>query len=361
LLPADADVLLQVHLRRRGKVEEVQPEIGFYFTDKRPEGLLFRMSLRSTAIDIPAGASDYTVSTSYTLPVDVEALSISAHAHYLGKEVHGFATLPDGTQVELLKIARWNFNMQDSYTYKAPVRLPRGAKIEMRWVFDNSEQNPVNPNTPPQRVQYGPNSTDEMAELSLQLRAHNQADYALLAEDFTKKWMWPDAVEFQQNRLKQNPGDARIEVELAKLYMRAGLKTEMAKHLNAAFKLDAKCAAANYLLAHLLAERNDFVNAADRYRRCLAADPENFRAQADLALVLGMLGKLDESVAEFESALRLNPRDSLAHANLGKIYLLQGKVAQARKEVETALRLDPDQGVAKEAMKGVEGMEKRRP
>ncbi len=359
LIPADADLLLQVHLRRRGKVEEVQPEIGLYFTDKPPTPLLYRITLRSTSIDIPAGVSDYAIASNYTLPVDVEALSISAHAHYLGKEVHGYAKLPDGRQVELLKISRWNFNMQDSYTFKSPLPLPKGAKIQMRWEFDNSDRNAANPNSPPRRVQYGVNSTDEMGELSIQLRVKSRADYAILSADFARNWMWPDAIEFQENRLKRNPNDARIEVALAKLYMQAGQQKEMARHLNAAFKMEADCPQANYVLAHLLVQRNDYANAADRYRRCLQAEPDNFRAQSDLALTLGLLGKLPESVEQFTSALKLNPRDSLTHANLGKVYALQGKLHEARIEIETAIRLDPDQPVARDALKTVEMLRKR--
>lgn len=361
LLPADADLLLQVHLRRRGKVEEVQPEIGLYFTDKSPSLLLFRITLRSTSIDIPAGASDYAIASNYTLPVDVEALSISAHAHYLGKEVHGYAKLPDGKQVELLKISRWNFNMQDSYTFKSPLPLPAGAKIQMRWEFDNSDRNAANPSSRPRRVQYGVNSTDEMGELSIQLQVKNRMEYEILSADFMRNWLWPDAVEFQENRLKHNPADARPEVALAKLYMQVGRQQEMATHLNAAFKIDPNCPQANYVMGHLLVQRRDYANAADRYRRCLEEDPDNFRAQSDLALVLGLMGKLPESVEQFTSALKLNPRGSLIHANLGKVYAIQGKLREARTEIETALRLDPDQPIARGALKSLEMMEKRSP
>ncbi|MDB5319233.1 MAG: Tetratricopeptide 2 repeat protein [Phycisphaerales bacterium] len=351
LLPADADVILQAHLRRQGKPETLQPELGFYFTDKPPTGLQFKLMLRSTSIDIPAGASDYAITSAYTLPVDVDAVEIAAHAHYLGKDLQGFATLPDGTRRELLRIKHWNFNMQDSYTFKEPLHLPRGTRIQMRFEYDNSDRNPMNPSTPPKRVLYGDTSSDEMGELILRLRVRDRADRGLLNQDYTQKWLWPDAVERLQNRLKLNPQDANDHVELAKLFLAAGRRADVAKELNAAFKIDPALPQGHFVLAHMLVQQGDYPHAAERFRKCLEGDPDNFRARADLALALGIMGKLPESVEQFLAALQLNPRDSLTHANLGRIYALQGNIEKAKAQLEEALRLDPDQAIAREAIK----------
>jgi tetratricopeptide (TPR) repeat protein/mono/diheme cytochrome c family protein len=353
LLPADADIVLQTHLRRQGKPETLQPEIGLYFTDKPPTGLQFKLMLRSTSIDIPANASDYAIAAAYTLPVDVEAIEIAPHAHYLGKDLHAFATMPDGSQRELLRIKRWNFNMQDSYTFAKPVALPKGTRIQMRFEYDNSDRNPMNPNHPPKRVVYGDTSNDEMGELLLQVRVRDRADYNTLAQDYTQNWLWPDAVERLENQLKAHPEDALLHVELAKLFLAANRRAQGAQHLNAAFKLDSKCPQAHYVLAHLLMQQGDYPHAAERYRKSLEGDPENFRAQADLALALAALGTLPEAVKQFEAALRLNPRDSLSHANLGRVLAAQGNLARAKAELEQALRLDPDQAVARDALQGL--------
>ena len=73
----------------------------------------------------------------------------------------GVATLPDGTKRWLLWIKDWDFSWQDQYQYKVPVILPKGTRIEMTAHYDNSENNPFNPN-PNIEVRYGPQSTDEM-------------------------------------------------------------------------------------------------------------------------------------------------------------------------------------------------------
>src|SRR5438552_520211 len=105
------------------------------------------------------------------------------HLHYLGKEVQGFALLPDGTKKWLLFIKHWDFNWQGEYRYLEPVFLPKGAILTMHYTYDNSNENIHNPNHPPRRVVFGPQSTDEMGELWLQLLPNNASDLAILQNE----------------------------------------------------------------------------------------------------------------------------------------------------------------------------------
>jgi Flp pilus assembly protein TadD len=83
----------------------------------------------------------------------------------------------------------------------------------------------------------------------------------------------------------------------------------------------------------------------------VAGDPENFRAQGDLALTLAIVGKTAEAVDRFKTALKLNPRDVLTHVNLGRVYAIQGDRPAARAEVAAALKLDPDDAMAQAVMR----------
>jgi hypothetical protein len=74
----------------------------------------------------------------------------------------GSARSSDGAPKPLLWIKDWNFYWQDSYVYGEPVRLPKGTLLEIEAWYDNSADNPANPRTPPQRVLFGNNTTDEM-------------------------------------------------------------------------------------------------------------------------------------------------------------------------------------------------------
>ena len=127
------------------------------------------ISLGSNRIDIPAGERSYKVTDHFTLPVDVDAIGIIPHAHYVCKTMYGYAVLPDGTRRTLIRIADWNFNWQQQYRFATPIRLPMDTRVEMEFTYDNSAANPRNSNHPPLRVAWGPGSSDEMAGLHIEV------------------------------------------------------------------------------------------------------------------------------------------------------------------------------------------------
>jgi hypothetical protein len=181
-LPKGSDIVLQMHFHLTGKPESEQATIGIYFTDQAPERRLFPVQVPAlfgfgAGIDIPAGEKNYVIEDSVTLPVDMRALFVGAHAHYLAKEMKATATLPDGTTQPLLWIKDWDFAWQDRYLYKSPVMLPKGTRIDVRLVYDNSADNPHNPNPESlKRVQWGEQSFDEMGSVSVAMQALHAED-----------------------------------------------------------------------------------------------------------------------------------------------------------------------------------------
>jgi hypothetical protein len=169
VLHKGADLVIQIHFHPTGKPEQEQTTVGFHFTSTPPSGRIIDIPLGSNRIDIPPGAAAYKVQDHFTLPVDVRAIGIIPHAHYICREMKGTATLPDGSKRWLLWIRNWNFDWQDQYRYAEPVFLPEGTRLEMEFSYDNSEANPRNPNHPPQRVRWGMGSQDEMAGLHVQV------------------------------------------------------------------------------------------------------------------------------------------------------------------------------------------------
>jgi len=159
-------------------------------------------------LDIPAGQSDFLVTDKFTLPVDVNLLAIYPHAHYLGKDIQAAATLPDGSTKELIHIPRWNLNWQAVYRYAEPVFLPKGTAVELRYVYDNSDDNPLNPNHPPVRVRAGNRSSDEMCHLWLQVLPINydpaQGDPRMLLQE-----------ALARHNVEKNPADFEAHYNLA--------------------------------------------------------------------------------------------------------------------------------------------------
>ena len=182
-LDPGTDAVINAHLMPTGKPESVQFQIGLFFTSVRPAADPFMVRFGSELIDIPPGEKDYPVNSRYMLPVDVDVLSVYPHAHYLARDMKAFAVLPDGSVRWLIWIKDWNFNWQDVYVYDTPIHLPRGTLLSMRYTYDNSAENIRNPNRPPRRVIYGPRSSDEMADLWLQVMPRNAADAAVLEQD----------------------------------------------------------------------------------------------------------------------------------------------------------------------------------
>ena len=164
-----SDLVMQIHYHATGKPETDQSTLALYFAKEPPARKLMDVALGSRMIDIPAGAPAYHVRDHFELPVDVLAIGIIPHAHYICKEMHGLAILPGGRRVALLDITDWDFNWQRQYRYETSVLLPEGTRLEMDFVYDNSAANPRNPNVPPRRTLWGPDSTDEMAGLHVQV------------------------------------------------------------------------------------------------------------------------------------------------------------------------------------------------
>lgn len=191
-LPKGADVILQMHFHPTGKPETEQSTIGIYFADRAPERRLWSLQVPAlfgfgAGIDIPAGKKDFAIEDSITLPVDVRAFSVAAHAHYIAKEMKASAALPDGSTEPLLWIPDWDFAWQDRYMYKTPVLLPKGTRIDARIVYDNSDDNAHNPSTPARRVQWGEQSFDEMGSVILAVQTLNKEDEPVLQQALAER------------------------------------------------------------------------------------------------------------------------------------------------------------------------------
>jgi hypothetical protein len=180
-LPKGSDFLLQVHFHPSGKPETEKSLIGVYFAPGPPAKNLMSVSVPAlfgvgAGIDIPAGTNEYVIKDSLTLPGDMKVYSTGAHAHYLARQMKAVATLPDGSARSLLWIKDWDFNWQDGYVYKQPFTLPRGTRIDVTITYDNSADNPRNPNNPPRRAVFGEQSFDEMGAVLFDFELLDKAD-----------------------------------------------------------------------------------------------------------------------------------------------------------------------------------------
>jgi tetratricopeptide (TPR) repeat protein len=340
-LERGTDLVIQLHLFPSGKPETIRPSIGFYFSDTPPTRRAFVVKLGSKSIDIAPGMKDYTVTDTYTLPVEVEALSVYPHAHYLGKDIKGTATLPDGTMQWLIWIKDWNFNRQEQYQYARPLSLPRGTVLTMRYTYDNSAENIRNPHHPPRRVMFGQHSSDEMGELWLQVVPRNNADIAILARDYAQRELNFN-IASAELMVRAEPRDATRRNFLAAGYIQVGRIEEAIGHLREALRLNPEHAEAHNNLGSALQMAGRSSEAIDHFRRAARLRPDDEQVHFNLANALRVVGREDEAVAEFRRAIAIAPDFADAHNNLGVALGSQQKLAEAIREFERALAINPD-------------------
>lgn len=125
----------------------------------------------------PNKISTYT--SSYTVPQDISILTINPHMHLLGKSFWAYALTPAKDTIRLIRIPKWDFNWQNFYTYKHMLKIPAGSTIYIEGVFDNTADNPYNPNHPPKEVRDNNGSmrtTDEMFQFIITYLPYEEGD-----------------------------------------------------------------------------------------------------------------------------------------------------------------------------------------
>jgi Flp pilus assembly protein TadD len=310
------DGVLQMHMRPSGKPETVAARLAFYFTDQPPTRFPMRLLLRSTAIDIPAGESNYIIESSYRLPVAIEVLAVLPHAHYLGRKLEAWADLPNGSRTTILNIPQWDFNWQDHYQFAQPLALPAGATLRMRYSYDNSAANPHNAETELRRVQFGEQTSDEMGELWLQVLAKNPAQRAALEADYVRNWAAPDAIGRAHVLLQRDPNDVETRANLGAVLVMMGKIEEARRELERALEIDPKCARAHSHLGQIFLGQKRIVEAKREFEAVLALDPEDYKARNNLGYLLLASGEPAAAAAHFERVLQSHPEEKLARENL---------------------------------------------
>ena len=346
-LEPGSDLVVQLHLQPSGAVEEVLPEIGFYFGDRPASKTPTILRIGSQGIDIPPGESKYVIRDSYELPVNVQLLAIQPHAHYRAREIRGVALFPDGSSRLVMHIRDWDFRWQHVYRLQAPILLPKGTRLSMEYTYDNSDGNPRNPERPPARVSWGQRSKDEMGDLWFQLLAATEGDRLQLAQDVTIKMTNEDIVGYE-TMLKVTPNDAELRDDVALLYLSRGMVNNAVRHFEVSATLKPESAAAHFNLGTALAQAGRFTRAVQSFRDALERRPDYAIAHANLGRVLLALGNAAEALTHLQQAEKLDPKNVPTLLGLADAYAARGAIDQAIEIIERAMKLPLSEPLAKE-------------
>jgi len=306
-LERDTDLVVEIHMQPSGKPESVQPSVGIYFGDTAPTRTPAMLRLGRQSIDIPPGDQRYTITDSYSVPVDVRVEALQPHAHYRARDIRGEATLPDGSKRELIHIRDWDFRWQHVYRFVTPFWLPKGTTLSMEYRYDNSATNVRNPERPAKRARWGQRSSDEMGDLWIQVLTRDEPDLVTLTREFRTKVATEDAIGYEME-IERLPSDAGLHDDAALLYLELGRPDRAVEH----------------------------------FQRTLALRGDMPQAHYNLGTAFAVARKYDEAIYEFQRAIRLAPGYAFAHNNLGNVYFAQKKYDEAIREFTEAVRLQPD-------------------
>ncbi len=167
-IPAGSKFLFDIHYAKvTGRPETDLSQVGFVLAQAPPKRALERLEASNFYFSIPPGAPAHRVTACVTLPYDADLLGLLGHMHYRGKAFRIWAEIPGRPPQILLDVPRYDFEWQEMYRFARPPRLPQGTVVKMEGWFDNSPNNPANPN-PQVAVRWGEHTRTEMMDAWLE-------------------------------------------------------------------------------------------------------------------------------------------------------------------------------------------------
>lgn len=161
LIKAGSDIVLQLHYTPNGKAVTDRTKFGLIFAKEPPQKRVMSMMAINYFIKIPAGDPNYEAHSRATLQQDVNLVSLLPHMHLRGKDFTYKAVYPSGETQVLLSVPKYDFSWQIQYALDQELLLPKGTRIECTAHYDNSANNPANPDAT-KEVRWGDQTFEEM-------------------------------------------------------------------------------------------------------------------------------------------------------------------------------------------------------
>lgn len=161
-VPAGTQLVFEMHYTPNGTEQTDHSQIGLKFVEaSEVENEVVGLEAIDARFKIPANAPAHPVSAKQKFNEDIVLLSLTPHMHLRGKSFRYEAAFPDGTKEVLLDVPKYDFNWQLRYEFAEPRLIPKGTVVTCLATFDNSSDNPNNPD-PSRQVGWGQQSWDEM-------------------------------------------------------------------------------------------------------------------------------------------------------------------------------------------------------
>ena len=145
LIKAGSDLIFQMHYTTNGKSAVDRSKVGFIFAKQPPKERVVNTFVWNPNMHIPPGEANYREVAKVKLYEDAKLQSLFPHMHLRGKAFEYRAIYPTGESQVLLSVPRYDFNWQLTYDLAQPLLLPKGTELEVTAWYDNSPNNPANP------------------------------------------------------------------------------------------------------------------------------------------------------------------------------------------------------------------------
>lgn len=196
-LYANSDILLQMHYGPSSIDQYDQTSVNIFFSDDPIQRYVQTYPINPADLDTPFLIPPGQVVTFHgtvDVPAAVSLIGIAPHAHLLGSSYKVFAVSPSQQDtINLIHIPEWNFNWQGLYAFPNMIHIPAGYTIHCYGTFDNTTDNPLNPNDPPIWVTWGEGTEDEMYLCYIQYVLYQNGDenISLAAPDVNDYMVYP--------------------------------------------------------------------------------------------------------------------------------------------------------------------------
>jgi peroxiredoxin len=160
-VPKGSKLMFELHYTPNGTAVKDRSSIGLIFHKKKPKYEMLMNSFVNESIRIPPRDPHYRAEATMRFRADARILSLVPHMHWRGKDYFYELIYPDGRKQTLLSVPRWDFNWQNTYTFAEPIKVPKGTRLHAVAHWDNSRNNPYNPD-PNKEVRFGLQTWEEM-------------------------------------------------------------------------------------------------------------------------------------------------------------------------------------------------------
>jgi len=246
-LNANTRIIAQVHYPMGSDGQLDSTRFNFKLTtsslrEVSMAAILNEYELLNGPLHIPANTVQSFTERYTVTGLNFTLLSIFPHMHLLGKSIKSYFINTIGDTTRLISIPDWDFHWQGSYFFRHPVKIPVNAKLYAEATYDNTTNNPDNPNSPPQDVNWGEQTTDEMMLVFFGYLPYLPGDENIIIDTSTVTSTYNNCNEFatgisaslqQTFSVYPNPSSGKLffkdsqnqSLEL-KLYNMAGIEVE---------------------------------------------------------------------------------------------------------------------------------------